>query len=140
MTTSIELRSARDGLKITLSNFVGEDPSSLAESFLVTVNGYEIHATTRVSSFRSPSLAEYFQDIADNWRGWEGEKYWSTLESDLEFKATSDKLGHVRLEFSLKRPYTQFGWVLQAALELEAGQLDAIAANVRLVWPESIVD
>jgi len=135
MTRIVELRSARDGMTIVFSDFVPEDSSSLSESFLVTIKSHEIRAETRASSYRSVSLAEYFRDIAENWRGWNGRKHWATLEGELEFTATSDKTGHVRLGFSLRPPYTGFHWEVRGALELEAGQLDAIAEEVQQAWP-----
>ena len=105
-------------MSLTLSNFVSEDKSFLSESFLVTVKNYEIQAETRASSYRAASLTEFFRDIAENWRGWQGEKRWTTLEGELEFTATADKTGHVRLGFSLRPTYTGFQWLLRGALEL----------------------
>ena len=135
MNKTIEIRSARDGVALTLSNFVWEDRSVLAESFLVSIKNYEVQAETRASSFMAPSLRDYFQDIATCWRGWEGEKRWATLEGELELTATADKTGHIRLAIFLRAPYTGYHWELRSALELEAGQLDSIASNVSAAWP-----
>jgi hypothetical protein len=135
MNRTVELRSSRDGLTLTLSNFVGEDSSHISESFLVLVQGYEVRAEARASSFMAPSLSEYFQDIADNWRGWQGEKCWATLEGEVQFSATADSIGHVRLAFFLRPAHTGYHWALRGALELEAGQLDSVAESVRAAWP-----
>ena len=88
----------------------------------------------RASSFMASSLSAYFNDIANSWRGWEGEKKWATLEGELEFTATADNIGHVKLGILLRPPYTGFQWELRSALELEAGQLDAIAEEVTFAW------
>ena len=119
---------------MTLSNFVSEDSSALSESFLVTIQSHELRVETRASSFMAPSLSEYFRDIAEHWRGWKGEKRWATLEEEFSLTATADNLGHVRLGYLLRSPYTGFHWGLNGALELEAGQLDALASEVQLVW------
>jgi len=132
MTEPVEIRSARDGLKLTLSDLVEQNGSSLSDSFVVTIQSYEVRAEARASSFMAADLGDYFQDIADNWRGWSGEKKWATLENEFELAATADNLGHVRLEFFLRSPYTGYQWELRGALELEAGQLDSIANEVRL--------
>jgi hypothetical protein len=134
MSRTAEIRSARDGLVLTLSNFVHEDSSALSESFLASIKNYEIQVETRVSSFMAPSLGVYFQDIAKSWRGWKGEKKWATLEGEFEFIATCDSLGHVRLGVYLRSPHTGFHWELRTALELEAGQLDSIAREVSAAW------
>ena len=134
MTRRIDIRSARDGTVLTLSNFVWEDQTALADSFLVSVKHYEGQAETRASSFMAPNLSDYFHDIAKNWRGWTGEKNWATLEGEFELSATADKTGHVRLAIVLRSPYTGYHWELRSALELEAGQLDSIASEVGAIW------
>ena len=134
MSHAVEIRSARDGVVLTLSEFVGDDHSSLADSFLVSIKNRELRVETRASSFMSASLSHYFQDIADNWRGWDGKKKWGTLEGEFELSATSDKTGHTRLAVFLRAPYTGYHWELRYALELEAGQLESIAKAVAVVW------
>ena len=134
MSESVEIRSARDGMTLTLSNFVYRDNSPLAESFLVTIQSGEVRAETRASSYMATSLGEYFRDIAANWSGWKGEKNWETLEGEFKLTATADSTGHIRLGFSLRPPYTGYHWALCGALELEAGQLDALATDISLVW------
>jgi hypothetical protein len=134
MTRTAEIRSARDGLVLTLSNFVHEDSSALSESFLASIKKYEIQAETRVSSFMAPSLGVYFQDLANSWRGWKGEKKWATFEGEFEFTASCDSLGHVRLGVYLRSPHTGFHSELRTTLELEAGQLDSIAREVSAAW------
>jgi Family of unknown function (DUF6228) len=135
MDSTVEIRSARDGVTLRLSNFFGDNGSALSDSFLVSVVGYELHAATRASSCMGPNLADYFRDIAEHWRGWKGEKKWGTLEGEFELSATADSTGHVKLRFFLRAPETGYHWELSGAIELEAGQLDSIAADVRLAWP-----
>lgn len=134
MSREVCIVSARDGMSLTLSNFVSEDASHISESFLVEVKAYGMRAESRASTYMANDLGAFFQSIAIEWKGWKGEKLWSTLENELELKATSDSLGHVRLEFVLRKPHTGFNWEVRAALELEAGQLDGIAQDVQLAW------
>jgi hypothetical protein len=134
MPREASIVSARDGLRLTLSNFVSEDQSHISESFLIEVKAYDVRAEARASTYMAEDLGKFFQSIADDWKGWKGSKSWSTLESELELAATSDSLGHVRLEFVLRKPHNGFQWELRGALELEAGQLDRIAQDVRLAW------
>ena len=134
MTEPVEIRSARDGLRLTLSDLVEENGTALSDSFVVKIQSYEVRAEGRASSFMAADLGDYFQEIAENWRGWSGEKKWRTLENEFELTATADNTGHVRLEFFLRSPYTGYQWELRGALELEAGQLDSIANEVRSFW------
>jgi Family of unknown function (DUF6228) len=134
MNRTLEIRSAHDGMLMTLSNFVAEDNSSDAYSFLVVIQSYEVRAQAKVSSYRAPDLAKYFEDIASNWRGWRGEKCWSTLEGEFALAAKSDSTGHVRLSFTLQPSFGDFHWELRGALELEAGQLPGIAESAAVLW------
>jgi len=134
MNRTVEIRSARDGMKLSLSDLIEEGGSALSGSFLVTIQNYEVRAEARASSFMTTDLGDYFQEIAKNWRGWPGAKKWETLENELELSATADKTGHVRLEFFLRPAYTGYHWELRGALELEAGQLDSIAQEVSFFW------
>ena len=134
MLREASIVSARDGLSLILSNFVSEDQSHIAESFLIEVKAYDVRAEARASTFMAEDLGKFFQSMADDWRGWKGPRSWGTLENEFELTATSDRLGHVRLEFVLRKPHTGFQWELRGALELEAGQLDRIAQDVQLAW------
>jgi primase-polymerase (primpol)-like protein len=69
--------------------------------------------------------------MASEWRGWAGEKTWATLEGEFELTATADSLGHIRLGFFLRPADTGFNWELRGALELDAGQLEAIAHEIK---------
>jgi len=75
-------------------------------------------------------LAELFQHFADNWRGWQGNKTWASLEGEISITATSDHLGHVFLAVRL-REGTPPRWTLDAHLVLEAGMFPKLAADAR---------
>jgi Family of unknown function (DUF6228) len=134
MTREFSIRSSRDGVTLTLSNFVIEDPSEVSYSFLVEVKNYEIRAEARSSSYMAPNFGDFFSSLAKDWKGWDGERSWATLEGEFELAATSDRLGHIQLRFFLRPAYTGLHWELRGALELEAGQLDSIAQEAREVW------
>ena len=82
-------------------------------------------------------LGDFFRDLALNWKGWEGERHWSTLEGEFAICATSDHLGHIRLAFTLSQPYTGLELQLKGALELEAGTLDSVAKQVSAAWRQN---
>jgi len=134
MSREVVIRSSRDGVTLTLSNFVPENGSPTSESFLVEVRGYDIRSEARASSFMAPDLGEFFASMASEWRGWTGEKTWATLDRELELTATADSLGHIRLAFFLRPADTGFNWELRGALELGAGQLEAIAHDVKAAF------
>lgn len=131
---SVIIKSAFDGSFLELSEFRSEYPGAESELFLVTAHLQNCSASLQASTFMTVALADFFKDIAANWRGWSGKKEWSTLEGELSFTATSDSTGHINLCFSLSPPCTGHEWQLKGSLMLEAGSLDNIANNVSMAW------
>jgi hypothetical protein len=89
---------------------------------------YEIHID---------SLPHFLSGLASSWRGWEGERIWKSLESDVELKATHDGRGTVALVVTLLNDIldagSQRGWRAQALLTLDAGTaLDQLAREAAL--------
>lgn len=69
-------------------------------------------------------MTAYFRSLAQDWRGWDGDREWTSLEGDLHLTAKHD--GHVRVQASL-RP--QNDWTVTALISLEAGEELAAAAR-----------
>lgn len=128
------IRSSRDGALLKLSHFVGQENSAEADSFVVLAQRGDLRAEAMVSAYMAPHLGEYFESMAADWTGWTGTKDWSSLEGEFTLSAKSDNTGHITLSYFLRPPYTGFHWELKGALELEAGQLSAIAQEVGTAW------
>jgi hypothetical protein len=78
-------------------------------------------------------LVAFFDDLAASWRGWDGRRAWTEVERDLSLAATHDGRGHVVLWVTLGKFMAPEAatWMVRAPLELEAGALDGVAAEVR---------
>lgn len=66
------------------------------------------------------ALLSFFEELALNWRGWDGDKTFDSLEGDFQLSAKHD--GHVRLSFELtqfERPTT---WAAKGELTLDPGE------------------
>ena len=71
-------------------------------------------------------LDAYFADLAQRWRGWEGDREWESL--GLRLAARHDGLGHVTLDATLDADYaTAERWRVRASLIVDAGGLGALA-------------
>jgi uncharacterized protein DUF6228 len=95
--------------------------------FDVVLEDRGLHAVSNVHGIVSGSTdlpIGFFEDPAENWRGWPGAKEWQSYEGDFQLKATADGKDHVFLFVSLAAGLSDDQWRAQATLVLEAGQLD----------------
>jgi len=69
-----------------------------------------------------------FEGMAADWRGWEGERKWSDLESSLVLRATTDSVGHIRIRVEMDRHHPPGRLV--GEVMVEAGQLIGIAKKL----------
>jgi len=74
--------------------------------------------------------SEFFNDLADNWKGWRGEKRWESLEGEFSLIAATDLSGHVSLTATLNSLGAHESWRSTTTLGLEAGQLDRIHRQI----------
>ena len=72
-------------------------------------------------------MAEYFQAMNQDWRGWSDERRWASLESDLRLSARHD--GHIRLEVVL---VDSTNWTVTTEIALAPGE-ELSAATEALV-------
>jgi Family of unknown function (DUF6228) len=65
-------------------------------------------------------LAAFFNGLAADWRGWQGERTYESLEHDLRLTATHD--GHVHLVVQLRDTLGQDGWSATGVVQLDPGE------------------
>ncbi len=117
-----EIKSAHSATRL---HFLGIE----GDYFRVEMTNPEYSGAVRVWAYTdAQGLADLFAAIAENWKGWQGEKKWSSIEGEFSIIATSDKLGHISLAIEM---HHDFGatepWRLKATVAVDAGQLNAIA-------------
>jgi hypothetical protein len=77
-------------------------------------------------------LDAYFHELAKQWRGWNGDIQWEAL--GLRLAARHDGLGHVTLDATLDEDYVVADrWRLRVSLKLNAGSLDRLAVEARML-------
>ncbi len=124
MEHSTIIKSANDGTTLEFSERVGN-------YYRVRLSGSGFHGTCQVYAYEPRTGPDkFFKDLATSWRGWQGQKEWSSLEGELRFSATCDSTGHTSLSVRLRSGPYPFDWSLSGVLLLEAGGLERIATDV----------
>jgi hypothetical protein len=75
-------------------------------------------------------IARFLRGLADDWKGWAGERSFSTLEGELTIDATHNGWGTVELKIAIgqKDPTNQEGiWSAVVVLYVDAGSLSQLA-------------
>jgi len=103
--------------------------------FTVELQARGMAATRRVFVYGWSDVAGFFSDLADNWRGWPGEKTWASPEYDLTMTATHEPGSLVRIELVLQDGPDPT-WSVTTSVEVEPGEeLSRLAAAVAETVP-----
>jgi Family of unknown function (DUF6228) len=81
-------------------------------------------------------LNTFFESLARDWRGWKGERIWSSLEGEFHITALHNGLGTVELIVSVghREPTSAGVWDATVTLFFDAGGLDALARQAPSAW------
>lgn len=96
--------------------------------FTVSVDTDWASASREASTYMAGSPAVLFKEMAHSWKGWQGEKSWTDLEDRVRLSATSDSLGHVRMEVHFRSPDYEDEACLSVVFE--AGQLQRMSEEI----------
>ena len=118
------LESNRDGFGLTISR---TDRPDLYDAAL------DCGPMTAVGQFYEPDtsgLGDFFTELAEEWRGWEGDKSWASAEGEITFTASHDRLGIVAIGVQLhSEVYRERDWLWNAGaiLCVDPGSLGRLA-------------
>ena len=129
MENSVILVSSRG--RLTFSDFALSSPASEDwYSFTARIELSGLVAEARVHDRGTSSLPDLFEQMAREYRGWDGEKRWDAMEDQLSLTCTSDRTGHA-LTLVRLRPNNYDSWEVEAHFQIEAGQHEGIARHLR---------
>ncbi len=124
------IKSSDNSAQFRLSERNGLLLSDGSEFYRVTLEDKDIVASSNVYAWNpfSESCLSYFEDLANNWRGWTGEKQWNSPEGEFNISSESDGLGHIAMKFKLE---SYGSWSAQIILNLDSGQLEEVAQKIK---------
>jgi hypothetical protein len=133
-----KIESSDRASRITID--IEPNRSGFDDRWRIRVETPDVVATHGFWSGMEPQhLAAFFEDLAQEWRGWNGDKVFAVVEHDLALRATHDGSGHVVLWVRLGTHVAADAktWHVSVPLGLEARQLDRVADAVRLALVDS---
>jgi len=125
------IKCCKNGGEIEFSEKEGLIRSAGREYFRVTIRSTHLSSFTDVYAFDpfDSNLVRFFEDLAGNWKGFDGEKEWNSLEGEFSLICTSDSLGHFVLEVTIRN--TEDTRCARKTIYIESGQLEKIVFEVR---------
>jgi hypothetical protein len=123
--SELQLKSPQDG---SILGFVITGKSDKSIEFEVSVRTPWFSGRAPASTYLNGSPSHMFCAMADEWRGWKGEKSWQDLEARVSLSGEVDSTGHVRLAVELEGQ--DYESKLRVVIEYEAGQLEEMAYGV----------
>ena len=115
--------------------FEGKIPRDLTgydgTNFRVRYTSSDVSAVVEVYDIQPQRWSLFFQELADNWRGWDGVKKHESLENHLKLSCTADSTGHIEMRCILRGDPAGSNWRVEDSLFIEAGQLDGLAKRAK---------
>jgi hypothetical protein len=87
-----------------------------------------VSAQVKVYDHMPSRFREFFAGLAQDWRGWAGERYYESLEPTLKLSVNHDGKGFALFTVLLSAGASEhFAWSVSQRLSVELGQLGRIA-------------
>jgi hypothetical protein len=136
--TLFELRSNEAGSTLTIRPDRDEPEDEYereGDYWIAELTCGALRGSVRFYDLRIDGVRQFFEGLAADWRGWEGERTWASLEGDIELAASHNKLGRVTVVVRLRNEQWSgvSRWSAAADLVVDAGALDRIAREAAVL-------
>jgi len=96
------------------------------------LKGHSLQAALRVADDEPMAFVEFFEAIAQSWRGWLGERRYTSLDRTLSIVASHDGVRSVAFSVTCRADAgSGFDWSATQKLTVEPGRLEGIARAAR---------
>ena len=100
------------------------------EYFSVRYKSQAIDCVARVYACEDGHrLASIFEEMAKNWKGWNGRKQWAALEGEFEISCEITSTGKVTAHFFLT-PGLDREWEVKSSVSFGAGVLELLSKHM----------
>ncbi|WP_218002569.1 DUF6228 family protein [Nocardia brevicatena] len=94
-------------------------------AYAVEIAAEALAAAFAITTSNGDGLDRFVRELADDFTGWDGERFWRSMENDLTLTATHHSGGKVWLTWSARRidyALYQEQWAVSISFPLEAGE------------------
>ncbi|BAP78356.1 hypothetical protein MT1_1179 [Pseudomonas sp. MT-1] len=124
------IKSADTAAQLVLSDIEGD-------YFTATYKSNDIFVSRRVWGYTDCNLlVDLFSYMAKEWKGWDGEINWASIEQELSITCTSDQKGHIEVKLKLSKYEDAEPWEAQVVLNLESGVMEKASKDVKAFFHE----
>jgi hypothetical protein len=105
-----------DGYIYTVATELHDD--GMSASTIAKIDGHYIDPDTG-------TLSQFVQTLADDWRGWDGVRRWTSMENELTLDAQHDGRAYVSIGVTLRETgpsWEDTRWSARTVFVLEAGE------------------
>jgi hypothetical protein len=125
MIESIVIQSSDSSARFTISPVTGD-----SDYFVARIEDSGLRATKRIDVFLAESLVGLFEEMAVNWKGWQGTLGAETIDHDLSLDCKSDSTGHAFATVKLCEQ-NEHDWVASTTIRIDSGQYANIAQQLK---------
>ena len=128
------LQGNSDGAQIELSRDEWSKNVDATNYYVakIRIDGLEVCHNVYAFDPANEGLAKFFEELALNWKGWDGIRHWSSLEGEFEIDCKQDGLGNIGTTAKLHKNRGEVsGWTAEIRFEISAGQLDQITCDLK---------
>lgn len=120
----VVIKSADTAAQLVLSNIEGD-------YFTASYKSPDIFVSRRVWGYTDCELlVDLFLYMAKEWKGWDGEINWVSIEQELSVTCTSDQKGHIAVKLKFSQYEGAEPWEAQVILNLESGLMEKASKDI----------
>jgi hypothetical protein len=117
------------------------DAESRQPAWDMQLTGPELDVSSRyVEDFETTqTLAEFFAELAEEYRGWDGDKTWTAAAGEMTIRATHDQINTTRLHVTMTGGMEP-RWTASCDLHIDPLRCAQVASNLALYGEELFGD
>ncbi len=111
------------------------DPAQIAYDIQLTAVDLDASGVYMEDAEAPQTLVEFCRELADNHKGFDGEKHWQSIGGGLKIRADHDQINATRLYVQLSAGVVP-EWTAYAELHVDPFRFDRVAINLKLFRQE----